>query len=79
MHVVAFLTEHAVLDRIIAPLKLTFVAERPPAAGSRFPGTPLGIRLPCRVCSVIVAGLLTLSAAASVWLLTRLWERVVRD
>jgi hypothetical protein len=30
MHVVAFLTEHAVVDRIIDHLKLTFVAERPP-------------------------------------------------
>jgi hypothetical protein len=28
--VVAFLTEHAVVDRIIDHLKLTFVAERPP-------------------------------------------------
>jgi hypothetical protein len=30
MRVVAFLTEHAVVDRIIDHLKLTFVAERPP-------------------------------------------------
>jgi hypothetical protein len=30
MKVVAFLTEHAVVDRIINHLKLTFVAERPP-------------------------------------------------
>jgi hypothetical protein len=30
MKVVAFLTEHAVVDRIIKHLKLTFVAERPP-------------------------------------------------
>ncbi len=29
MKVVAFLTEHAVVDRIIDHLKLTFVAERP--------------------------------------------------
>jgi hypothetical protein len=28
--VVAFLTEHAVVDRIIDHLKLTFIAERPP-------------------------------------------------
>jgi len=32
MSVVAFLTEHAVVDRIIAHLKLAFVAERPPPA-----------------------------------------------
>jgi len=30
MKVVAFLTEHAVVDRIINHLRLTFVAERPP-------------------------------------------------
>jgi hypothetical protein len=30
MKVVAFLTEHAVVDRIIWHLKLTFVAEKPP-------------------------------------------------
>jgi hypothetical protein len=30
MKVVAFLTEHAVVDRIIAHLKLAFAAERPP-------------------------------------------------
>jgi hypothetical protein len=30
MKVVAFITEHAVVDRIIDHLKLTFVAERPP-------------------------------------------------
>ncbi len=32
MKVVAFLTEHAIVDRIIDHLKLTFVAERPPPA-----------------------------------------------
>ena len=32
MKVVAFLTKHAVVDRIIDHLKLTFVAERPPPA-----------------------------------------------
>jgi len=32
--VVAFLTEHAVVDHIIRHLKLTFVAEKPPP--SRF-------------------------------------------
>lgn len=32
MRVVAFLTEHAVVDRIIRHLKLTFVAEKPPPA-----------------------------------------------
>jgi len=36
MHVVAFLTEHAVLDRIIAHLMLTFVAERPPPPEAAF-------------------------------------------
>jgi len=30
MRVIAFLTDHAVVDRIIAHLKLTFFAERPP-------------------------------------------------
>jgi len=30
MRVVAFLTEYAVVDRIINHLKLTFVADRPP-------------------------------------------------
>jgi hypothetical protein len=32
MRVVAFLTEHAVVDRIIRHLDLTFVAEKPPPA-----------------------------------------------
>jgi len=32
MKVVAFLMEHAVVDRIIEHLKLTFMAERPPPA-----------------------------------------------
>jgi len=43
--VVAFLTEHAVVDRIINHLRLTFVAERP-AAGGRFSGAPDGRRPP---------------------------------
>jgi hypothetical protein len=30
MKVIAFLTDYAVVDRIIAHLKLTFAAERPP-------------------------------------------------
>jgi hypothetical protein len=30
MHIIAFLTDYAVVDRIINHLKLTFVAERPP-------------------------------------------------
>jgi hypothetical protein len=30
MRVIAFLTDYAVVDRIIDHLKLTFVAERPP-------------------------------------------------
>jgi len=30
MRIIAFLTDYAVVDRIIAHLKLTFVAERPP-------------------------------------------------
>jgi hypothetical protein len=30
MKVVAFITEHAVVDRIIDHLKLTFVADKPP-------------------------------------------------
>ena len=32
MRVVAFLAEHAVVDRIIRHLELTFVAEKPPPA-----------------------------------------------
>jgi hypothetical protein len=32
MKVIAFLTDYAVVDRIIDHLKLTFVAERPPPA-----------------------------------------------
>jgi hypothetical protein len=36
MKVVAFLTEHAVVDRIIDHLKLTFVAERPPPPQAAF-------------------------------------------
>ncbi len=32
MKVVAFLTEYAVVDRIIRHLELTFVAEKPPPA-----------------------------------------------
>ena len=32
MKVVAFLTEYAVVDRIMEHLKLTFVAEKPPSA-----------------------------------------------
>ncbi len=32
MKVVAFITEYAVVDRIIDHLKLTFAAERPPPA-----------------------------------------------
>jgi hypothetical protein len=30
MRIIAFLTDYAVVDRIIGHLKLTFVAERPP-------------------------------------------------
>jgi hypothetical protein len=36
MKVVAFLTEHAVVDRIIDHLKLTFVADRPPPPQAAF-------------------------------------------
>jgi hypothetical protein len=36
MKVVAFLTEHAVVDRIIDHLKPTFVAERPPPPQAAF-------------------------------------------
>jgi len=32
MKVVAFITEYAVVDRIIDHLKLTFVAEKPPSS-----------------------------------------------
>ena len=32
MRVIAFLTDYAVVDKIINHLKLTFVAERPPPA-----------------------------------------------
>jgi hypothetical protein len=37
MKVVSFLTEPAVVDRIINHLKLTFVAERPPPPEVAFP------------------------------------------
>jgi hypothetical protein len=30
MKIIAFITEHAVVDRIMEHLKLTFVAEKPP-------------------------------------------------
>jgi hypothetical protein len=30
MRIIAFLTDYSVVDRIIHPLKLSFVAERPP-------------------------------------------------
>lgn len=30
MRIIAFLTDYAVVDRTISPIKLTFVAERPP-------------------------------------------------
>jgi len=30
MRVISFLTDYAVVDRVINPLKLTFVADRPP-------------------------------------------------
>jgi len=33
MRVISFLTEYAVVDRIIDHLNLTFVADRPPSAG----------------------------------------------
>jgi ribosomal protein S27E len=36
MKVLAFITEHAVVDRIIGHLKLTFVAERPPPPQAAF-------------------------------------------
>jgi hypothetical protein len=36
MRVVAFLTEHAVVDRIIDHLKLTFVAAKPPPPQAAF-------------------------------------------
>jgi hypothetical protein len=36
MKVVAFLTEYAVVDRIIEHLKLTFVADKPPQSQAAF-------------------------------------------
>jgi len=36
MKIVAFLTEHAVVDRIINHLKLTFVAAKPPPPQGAF-------------------------------------------
>jgi hypothetical protein len=38
MKVIAFLTDYAVVDRIIGHLKLTFVAERPPSTAPRLSG-----------------------------------------
>jgi hypothetical protein len=34
MHIIAFLTEYAVVDRIIRHLKLTFAVEKPPPKSS---------------------------------------------
>jgi hypothetical protein len=36
MRIIAFLTDYAVVDRIIHHLKLTFVAERPPPSRVAF-------------------------------------------
>ena len=36
MRVVAFLTEHVVVDKIIDHLKLTFAAEKPPPPAGAF-------------------------------------------
>jgi len=44
MNVVAFITDYAVVDRIINHLKLTFVAERPPASSYGLAETLLGLR-----------------------------------
>ena len=53
MRVVAFLTEHSVVDRIIDHLKLVFIAERPPAASGCFSGVPHGCRPAGRILYVI--------------------------
>ena len=41
MRVVAFLTEYAVVDRIMEHLKLTFVAEKPPPSQVFEPVAPM--------------------------------------
>jgi hypothetical protein len=43
MKVIAFLTDCPVVDRIISHLKLTFFADRPPAASDRLSGGPDGL------------------------------------
>jgi len=63
MKFIAFLTDHAVVDRIIDHLKLVFVAERPPPPQTALPellweaDPPAGIlsRSPGRICSMIDA------------------------
>jgi len=44
MRTIAFLTDYAVVDRIIAHLKLSFVAERPPPPSDSFSGAFNGYR-----------------------------------
>jgi hypothetical protein len=46
MRIIAFLTDYAVVDRIINHLKLTFVAERPSPASGRLSGASDGCRDP---------------------------------
>ena len=47
MRAVAFITEHAVADRIFDHLKLTFVAEKPPPAWG-FPARDMGADPPVK-------------------------------
>ena len=45
MKIVAFITDHEVVDRIIDHLKLRFISEKPPGRPSLHRGRPDGIRV----------------------------------
>jgi len=55
MKVVAFITEHAVVDRIIEHLKLTFIADKPPPPQAVFQEYLMAADPPGRVFFVILA------------------------
>ncbi len=65
MKVVAFLTEHAVVDRIIRHLELTFVAEKSPPAWASRPDRGRGERgVACCLLAAFRAGPLDQPPAA---------------
>jgi hypothetical protein len=55
MKVVAFITEHAVVDRIIEHLKLTFIADKPPPTQAVFQEYLMAADPPGRIFFVILA------------------------